>query len=127
LACRLFPSLLPVSWFFAFFVLKPQASRIKEKTMNDDRIRLRQLLDQLRTQLAGSTSVDAGQRARLELALSDADKALAEPTGQLAGQPSTSAPLRNRLSEAAIDFEVLHPTLAAEVSSIIDALGRMGI
>ncbi|HEX4145614.1 MAG TPA: DUF4404 family protein [Pirellulales bacterium] len=91
--------------------------------MNDDRIRLRQLLDQLRTELAASASVDAGLRVRLEQTLSDAEKALSEP----AGLAPASEPLRNRLNEAAINFEVSHPTLAAEVSSIIDALGRMGI
>ena len=90
--------------------------------MNDDRLRLRQLLDQLRTQLAASTSVDADVRSRLEQTLSDAERALAEPVGQApAGEP-----LRGRLSEAAIDFEVSHPTLAGTVSSIIDALGRWG-
>lgn len=91
--------------------------------MNDDRNRLRQLIDELRNQLAASTSVDTGLRARLEQTLSDAEKAISNP----AGRSAASEPLGKRLNEAAINFEVSHPTLAAEVSSIIDALGRMGI
>jgi hypothetical protein len=91
--------------------------------MNDDRIRLRRLIDQLRAELAGSASVDADLRSRLELTLSDTEKAMADP----AAQPAASEPLGKRLNEAAINFEVSHPTLAAEVSNIIDALGRMGI
>jgi hypothetical protein len=110
------------------FVLKPQVSSLKppqsrKKTMNDDRIRLRRLIDELRAQLAGSTSVEAGLRSRLEQTLSDTEKAMADP----AGQPAGSERLGKRLNEAAINFEVSHPTLAAEVSSIIDAIGRMGI
>jgi hypothetical protein len=91
--------------------------------MNDDRNRLRQLIDQLRTQLAASTSVDADLRSRLEQTLSDTERAMADP----AQQPAVSGPLGKRLNEAAIKFEVSHPTLAAEVSSIIDALASMGI
>jgi hypothetical protein len=90
--------------------------------MNDDRLRLRQLIEQLRTQLAGSDAVDPRLQARLESALSDAEKALGGPAGTVAGEP-----IGNRLNEAAIDFEVSHPALAGTVSSIIDALGRMGI
>ncbi len=91
--------------------------------MNDDRLRLRQLIDQLRTQLAANSSVDVDLRTRLEQTLADAERALVEP----AGQTSAGEPLRGRLNEAAIDFEVSHPALAGTVSSIIDALGRMGI
>ena len=91
--------------------------------MNDDRLRLRQLIDQLRSQLAGSMSIDADLRSRLERTLADTEKAMADPTGKA----RTGEPLGKRLNEAAINFEVSHPTLAAEVSSIIDALGRMGI
>ena len=87
--------------------------------MNDDRIRLRQLIDQLRSQLASSTSVDADLRVRLEQTLSDAEKAAAAPPGK----PAPGEPLGKRLNEAAINFEVSHPTLAAEVSSIIDGAG----
>ena len=46
--------------------------------MNDERIRLQLLLDQLQRQLAASTTVDADLRARLELTLADAEQALAD-------------------------------------------------
>ena len=49
--------------------------------MNDERIRLLLLLDQLRRQLAASTSVDAEVRTQLEQTLGDAEKALANPPG----------------------------------------------
>jgi Domain of unknown function (DUF4404) len=91
--------------------------------MNDDRQRLGQLLDQLRAQLAASASVDADLRTRLVQTLDEAQQVLASP----GGQSRPAEPIGQRLSEAAISFEVSHPTLAAEVSSIIDALGRMGI
>ncbi|HTU24707.1 MAG TPA: DUF4404 family protein [Pirellulales bacterium] len=91
--------------------------------MNDDRIRLRRLIDAVRTQLAASPSVEDDLRAGLEQTLAEAEAALSDG----GAAPPAGEPLGQRLSKAAIDFEVNHPTLAAEVSSVIDALGRMGI
>ena len=36
-------------------------------------------------------------------------------------------PIRKPTFDSTINFEVSHPTLAGTVSSIIDALGHMGI
>jgi uncharacterized protein DUF4404 len=91
--------------------------------MNDQRIRLGQLVGELRSQLASSDTVDADLRRRLEQTLAEVQNALAAPTGQgPAGEP-----LGKRLSEATLEFETSHPALAGTLSSIIDALGRMGI
>jgi Domain of unknown function (DUF4404) len=91
--------------------------------MAEDRARLQQLLAELRTQLAESTSVDAKTRARLEATITDTERALSgQPPRRGAGEPLTE-----RLGEAAGDFEATHPTLSGTLGSIIDALGRMGI
>jgi len=91
--------------------------------MAEDRERLPQLLAQLRSQLAASTSVDADTREKLEATIADVDRALA-------GRPPKGAraeSLAGRLGESAVDFEASHPTLAVTVSGIIDILGQLGI
>ena len=103
--------------------------------MNDDRIRLEQLLGELRAQLAASSTVDAPLRRRLEQTLSEVQQALSAPGGLPPAATANASPavghsgepLGKRLSEAAIDFEVSHPALAGTLGSLIDALGRMGI
>ena len=112
--------------------------------MNDDRQRLEQLLAELRSQLAASTTLDAAMRSRLEQTLGDVQQALSTPGGHSsptakpaagisgtgisgaapAAGPHAGEPLRKRLSEAAIDFEVSHPALANTLGSLIDCAGR---
>ncbi len=91
--------------------------------MADDQERLPQLLAELRSQLAASTSVDPGIRRRLEATIADVERVLG-------GQPPKSAraeSLAARLGETAVDFEASHPTLAVTLGGIIDALGNLGI
>ncbi len=104
--------------------------------MNDNRIRLEQLLGELRAQLAASSTVDAPLRRRLEQTLSEVQQALSTPGGLTSAASASGGssavghsgePLRKRLSEATIEFEVSHPALAGTLGSLIDALGRMGI
>ncbi len=85
--------------------------------------RLPQLLAQLRSQLAASTSIDAHARQDLETTIADVERALAgrPPKGDRAES------LAGRLGETAVDFEVSHPNLAVTVSGIIDILGQLGI
>jgi hypothetical protein len=91
--------------------------------MAEDRARLQQLLAELRSQLAESKSVDAKTRSRLETTISDTERAL---SGQSLRR-AAAEPLRERLTDAAGEFEATHPTLSGTLGSIIDALGRMGI
>jgi hypothetical protein len=104
--------------------LRTQASSLfSEGKAMPDRTRLRQLIEELRSQLAGNEAVSPALQARLESALAEAEAGLA---GESAG-PIATGPTGRRLNELAIDFEVSHPTIAGTVSSLIDAIGRMGI
>jgi len=86
-----------------------------------DADRLRSTLNRLKTQLEHA-SLDAETAARLKEAIKEIESAVAS-----GARPAGDASLTNRLSEAALDFEASHPTLAGTVGSVIDALASMGI
>jgi hypothetical protein len=95
--------------------------------MNDDRAKLSELLQQLQAQLSASSTLEAATRRRLEHALDEAQHVLAAPPAAGPGSSGSPEPLGKRLEDVALEFETSHPALAGTVSSIIDALGRMGI
>jgi Domain of unknown function (DUF4404) len=89
--------------------------------MPSDREQLLATLEQLRRQLDDTPSLQPAMTARLRATLADLE-------GALAGKnPAGEQRLRERLGQAALDFEASHPMLSGNVGSIIVALGRMGI
>ncbi len=107
--------------------------------MPDDTTDLRGTLARLHQQLRSSPDVGADTRAQLQAILQDIH-ALLEPNSaqssgisQTATGVSTASAARGRdslvgrLSNAEREFEATHPSLAALVGSVIDALGKMGI
>ena len=94
---------------------------------HDDVDRLRETLATLNAELDAVESGDPEVRAMLVSALKDiADKLDSRviPLGTTVPAEPFST---EQLSEAARLFEVDHPTLAATVRSIVDALARAGI
>lgn len=81
---------------------------------------IRQLVAQLREQLASLDQVDPEMRALLQAADDDIHAALGEPQ-------AAPATLRERLKTAAEHFEDEHPALTATLGGIVDALARIGI
>lgn len=97
--------------------------------MTDDREKLQHALGELESALAGSPGLSAEGRERLEHALADIRAALAQvasdaPTAEASDEDLT---LRERLAEAAAEFEGDHPSLGGTLRSVIDALAQIGI
>jgi hypothetical protein len=90
--------------------------------MADDRSQLQATLDDLRVQLH-SSGITRDAAERLQKLIKEAEQVLA---GSHAAAGS-SASLRERLANAALDFEASHPVLAGTLGSVIDALAQMGI
>ena len=88
--------------------------------MND----LQQTLRDLHRELADVPQLDPQQRALLEAALADIQRALA-PQGQ-AGSAQELAPV-DALESAAVRLETEHPGLAGAVRAFVDALAKAGI
>jgi len=82
--------------------------------------RLRELLEEVRAELARTGSVDEESRALLESVTDDID-ALVERSE---GEPPS---LMRRLEDAAAHFEESHPRLAATIGQMAETLERMGI
>jgi predicted nucleic acid-binding Zn-ribbon protein len=80
---------------------------------------LNERLDQLRSELA-SSSLSAGERARLEKLIGD----VREHIEQERLEPQS---LADRLQEAIAEFEETHPRLTLAIGSVADALARLGI
>ncbi len=108
--------------------------------MPNDTNDLRETLARLHQQLGSSPDLNAGKQAQLQAILQDIQALLAEanlPQSSSASQTaaSGSAPpsgrsresLVGRLASAEREFQATHPSLAALVGSVIDALGEMGI
>lgn len=103
--------------------------------MHDEVQKLRETLATLHAELGAVESGDPEVRGMLVSALRDitakleargaAPAAAVAPTG--ASEPAISGPVNEELAEAARFFEVEHPTLAATVRSVIEALARAGI
>jgi hypothetical protein len=88
--------------------------------MANDVDQLRSKLEHLQQQLAGTDELKPETREQLAEILADVQRVLAGKSGK-------DASISARLSEAAVEFEEQHPTLAGTLGSVIDALSRMGI
>ena len=95
--------------------------------MHDEVQKLRETLAHLHAELGTVESGDPEVRAMLMSALEDIAAKL-EARGTAVDTAIVPEPLATtELAEAARQFEVEHPTLAATVRSVIDALARAGI
>lgn len=84
------------------------------------RERLRQLLDELRSELASSGDLDEEARAALAALSDDIDRRVSDQAGD------GPAPL-GELGDAALRLESRHPRLAQLLGQIGDTLGKLGI
>ena len=77
-------------------------------------------LDQLRSELAASSSLSAADRERLEQLIADVhehvDREELEPQS-----------LADRLQDATSEFEESHPRLTFAIGAVADALSKLGI
>jgi hypothetical protein len=85
--------------------------------------KLKETLQELRSQLDELRQRDPHVAAHLEATIAEAQAALAGPPKHAAAHKS----IVERLSDAVRDYEASHPSLAGNLGSIIDALGRMGV
>ena len=90
--------------------------------------KLRETLRELHAELETQGSVDPELRALLESAVGDIQSAL-DGVGSVAGarDATDSTSVGDRLAETARHFEASHPTLAAALGRVIDALAALGI
>lgn len=85
--------------------------------------RLRALVRELEAELERLDEIDPETRDVLREAASEIDDALSEQSPEQL-RPRT---LTERLTEAVESIEASHPTLAAVVNRMADALGQLGI
>jgi hypothetical protein len=78
------------------------------------RERLKQLLEQLHAELAGTDAVDPGVRERLE--------GIQRDVGEALKRESPPGTLRDRL-----EIEASHPTVARRMAEVIDTLALYGL
>ena len=83
---------------------------------------LREMLEQLHTELQQAGSVDERSRELLRNVMADIHTIL-EPSAAEAHPES----LATRLREAVDEFEESHPALTEAVGRVVDALAKMGI
>ena len=91
--------------------------------MSDHHDKLCSALDALQAQLDEMRTVDPDVAAHLASTIDQA-KAV------LAGRPTEEDEHRSmigQLKEAVFKYETSHPTLSGSITSVIDALGQMGI
>ena len=90
-----------------------------------DQAHLRELLGQLRDELARGDTLDDRSRQLLQGVHDDIERIAVT----LSGVPSTEEhqPLRGRLQEAVINFETSHPKLAANLEQTMNALSNLGL
>jgi hypothetical protein len=94
--------------------------------MAEDRERLRQSLQDLRSQLARADFPDPTARTQLEQTIDEIENSLGPGRAIVPVRPVNSS-LVHRLTDATQEFEASHPTLSGAIGSVIDALSRMGI
>ena len=95
----------------------------RRDSMSTENDKLREALDQLRAQLEELRKLHPAVAAHLDATVGEAKAALA---GQ-STQPLDHRSIVRQLSDAVLKVEASHPSLAGNLGSIIDALGRMGI
>lgn len=86
--------------------------------------KLRETLRELHAELETQGSLDPELRALLESTVGDIQNAL---DGEGARESGDSPSVGDRLAETARHFEASHPTLAAALGRVIDALAALGI
>ncbi len=91
--------------------------------MSDQGDKLRDTLEELRSQLGELRQRDAQVAENLEATIAEAEAALGGQTKQ----PDEHESMMTQLSDAVREYEATHPSLAGNLGAIIDALGRMGI
>jgi predicted component of type VI protein secretion system len=84
---------------------------------------LRQMLEQLHTELQRTDTIDERSRELLRSVLGDIE-ALLERKQERGAQPES---ITARLREAVRAFETTHPTLTDAINGVADALAKMGI
>jgi uncharacterized protein YaaN involved in tellurite resistance len=84
---------------------------------------LRQMLEQLHTELQRTDAIDDRSRELLRSVLDDIEDLL-ERKQKGGTQPES---IIERLREAVRTFETTHPTLTDAIGGVADALARMGI
>jgi hypothetical protein len=85
---------------------------------------LQQTLRELHRELADARQLEPSDRALLEAALGDIQRALAQ-AGSVESEP-VAAP-GDTLEGAAVRLETAHPALAGALRSLVDALAKAGI
>jgi len=85
--------------------------------------RLRQLVDSLHEELAGTESVPEQDRERLRELTGDIETLLGEDEAASRQRASAIGPLE----EAAARFESEHPRLAMVLGELVDTLAKLGI
>ena len=85
--------------------------------------RLRNVVAEIRAQLASAESLPSGTRRSLEQLVRDLE-ALAGPAGIDA---ESSASLRERTTDAVRRLEASHPTLSTTLGNVVDALAFFGL
>lgn len=88
---------------------------------------LKDLLSRLQQELESGQAVAPELRQQLQALDSDIQKVLAQTSGTDAAQAEDDAPLTARAQEIEARFASDHPTLAASLRNMMDALGKMGI
>jgi hypothetical protein len=89
----------------------------------DDRDKLRDALDRLQKELEELRKLNPGVGAQL-------DETIGEARATLEGRPpdhKRHRTLIERLSNAMLEYEASHPSLAGNLGGLIDALANMGI
>jgi len=85
--------------------------------------KLRATLEQLQAQLEEVRKLDPTIAAHLDATIAEARAALAgKPT-----PPAAQGSIVDRLSDSVLKLEVSHPSVAASLGNLIDALAQLGI
>lgn len=82
---------------------------------------LRQLLEQLRSDLTQATGLDEASRQHMHTLVTEIERGVNQPAAE------TERTLSDRLVEAMTAFEAQHPRLTETLSRLADQLGSMGI
>jgi len=89
-----------------------------------ERQRLLTTLEELRTEVSQTESVDPETLAQLEGAIQDLQRELAK---RGAKRPADIEPATSGLKDALLKFEAEHPKLSVTIGKVADALAAMGI
>jgi hypothetical protein len=90
-----------------------------------DKETLRERLAKLHAELSGMHRDDPAARKSLGEVLPDVKRMVDQPVG--GADPAVDKTLPDRLERIAVQFEAVHPTLAASARRLIDLLGEVGI